>query len=89
MQPEERDAAYLWDMLNAAREAHMTVEDTACDALMDVTGEENTGFNIALSATSTLGKAAATRPKRFAGDTAVTPACGQVNTVTLQTIDSE
>ncbi len=31
LRPEERDAAYLWDMLNAAREAHMTVEGTASD----------------------------------------------------------
>lgn len=35
MRPEERGAAYMWDMLNAAREAHMTVEDTACDTFMD------------------------------------------------------
>ncbi len=44
MQPEERDAAYLWDMLNAAREAHMTVEGTACDTFMEVSGEENAAF---------------------------------------------
>jgi len=35
MCPEERDAAYLWDMLNAAREAHMTVEDATCETFMD------------------------------------------------------
>lgn len=35
MRPEERDAAYLWDMLNAAREAHMTVESATCDTFMD------------------------------------------------------
>ena len=35
MRPEERDTAYLWDMLNAAREAHMTVEGATCDTFMD------------------------------------------------------
>lgn len=35
MQHEERDAAYLWDMLNAAREAHMTVEGATCDTFME------------------------------------------------------
>lgn len=35
MRPEERDAAYLWDMLNAAREAHMAVEGMTCDMFMD------------------------------------------------------
>lgn len=34
MRPEERDAAYLWDMLNAAREAHMTIEGMTCEAFM-------------------------------------------------------
>lgn len=35
MRPDERDAAYLWDMLNAAREAHMTVEKLAPDAFLE------------------------------------------------------
>ncbi len=35
MRPDERDAAYLWDMLNAAREAHMTVEKLAPDDFLE------------------------------------------------------
>lgn len=35
MRPDERDAAYLWDMLNAAREAHMTVDKLTPDAFLE------------------------------------------------------
>jgi len=31
MQPDERDAAYLWDMLEAAREAHAIVDGVSLD----------------------------------------------------------
>jgi uncharacterized protein with HEPN domain len=35
MRPDERDAAYLWDMLNAAREAHMAVEKLTPGAFLE------------------------------------------------------
>lgn len=35
MRLDERDAAYLWDMLNAAREAHMAVENLTPDAFVE------------------------------------------------------
>lgn len=31
MQPDPRDAAHLWDMLTAAREAHVIVHDVSLD----------------------------------------------------------
>ncbi len=35
MRPDEREAAYLWDMLNAASEAHMTVENLTPDVFVE------------------------------------------------------
>lgn len=35
MRPDERDAAYLWDMLNAAQEAHMAVDGLQCDVFLE------------------------------------------------------
>lgn len=34
MQPDERDAAYLWDMAQAAREVHAMVEQCPVDAFL-------------------------------------------------------
>ena len=34
MSPDSRDAAYLWDMLSAAREAHGVVKDISLEAFM-------------------------------------------------------
>ena len=34
MKPEERDAAYLWDMLEAARESSVLMEGVTADSLM-------------------------------------------------------
>jgi uncharacterized protein with HEPN domain len=34
MPPEDRDAAHLWDMLAAAREAHGVVEDISLESFM-------------------------------------------------------
>ena len=35
MRPEERDAAYLWDMLQAAREVESIVEDHDMTSFLD------------------------------------------------------
>jgi uncharacterized protein with HEPN domain len=35
MQPEDRDAAYLWDMLQAAREVETMIGKRALDAFLD------------------------------------------------------